>query len=129
MARPFRQVEGEVTIVNNSAYAAQNPGVRITLLGLGGIPEQPGWTVIRTENVIGIMQLQWDGGADYIIHGRWLGVTVADRGAIKAEIKRLFADGVLLMQREIVANSPEESRTQGILPRRMARCERDSAQS
>jgi hypothetical protein len=68
---PFRQVEGEVVITNRSRYAARNPGMRIELDGLGGIADQPGWAAISTENQVGIMKLQWDGGADYIIHGQW----------------------------------------------------------
>ena len=68
---PFKQVDGEIAIQNNSPYAAQNPGVRITLDGLGGIPPLQGWTVIQTANMVGITTFQWDGGSDYIIHGRW----------------------------------------------------------
>jgi hypothetical protein len=67
----YRQVEGRVTITNGSKYSARNPGMRIVLDGLGGISEQPGWTVIGQANQIGITSLQWDGGADYIIHGQW----------------------------------------------------------
>jgi len=68
---PYRQVEGRPTITNRSKYSARNPGMRIVLDGLGGISEQPGWTVIGQANQIGITSLQWDGGADYIIHGQW----------------------------------------------------------
>jgi hypothetical protein len=67
----YRQVEGEVTITNSSKYSARNPGVRIELDGLGGISDQPGWAVVGSANQIGITRLQWDGGADYIIHGQW----------------------------------------------------------
>lgn len=68
---PYRQVEGRVTITNSSKYSALNPGMRIVLDGLGGISEQPGWTVVGQANQIGITSFQWDGGADYIIHGQW----------------------------------------------------------
>jgi hypothetical protein len=66
-----RQTEGEVVISNSSKYAARNPGVRIELQGLGGMAPQPGWTTIAQEKKTGVSELQWDGGADYIIHGRW----------------------------------------------------------
>ena len=68
---PFRQCEGKLRISNSSQYSARNPGMRITLDGLGGVPDQPGWRVVDSENMIGIITLEWDGGADYIIHGRW----------------------------------------------------------
>lgn len=67
----YRQTEGEVVIANSSKYAARNPGVRVELDGLGGMAPQPGWTIIAQENQIGALKLQWDGGADYIIHGKW----------------------------------------------------------
>jgi hypothetical protein len=67
----YRQVEGQVRVTNSSKYSARNPGVRITLEGLGGISNQDGWTVTGSANQIGITSLQWDGGADYIIHGQW----------------------------------------------------------
>jgi hypothetical protein len=68
---PYRQVEGRVTITNSSKYSARNPGLRIVLDGLGGLSAQPGWTVVGQANQIGITSLQWDGGADYIVHGEW----------------------------------------------------------
>lgn len=67
----YRQTEGEVRVTNNSKYSARNPGVRMTLDGLGGIASQEGWAIIGSANQIGITCLQWDGGADYIIHGQW----------------------------------------------------------
>jgi hypothetical protein len=69
--KDYRQVEGRVTITNSSRYSARNPGMRITLDGLGGILAQEGWTVLSSANQIGITSLQWDGGADYMIHGQW----------------------------------------------------------
>jgi hypothetical protein len=67
----YRQVEAEVTITNSSKYSARNSGMRIQLDGLGGISDQTGWTVVGQANQIGITSIQWDGGADYIIHGQW----------------------------------------------------------
>jgi hypothetical protein len=82
---PFRQCEGSLRISNASKYSARNPGVRITLNGLGGIPEQPGWRVVASENMVGIITLEWDGGADYIIHGRW------SRTLPRLDVKGMFA--------------------------------------
>jgi hypothetical protein len=69
--KPYRQVEGQVRVTNSSKYSGRNPGVRITLEGLGGIRNQEGWAVTGAANQIGITSLQWDGGADYMIHGQW----------------------------------------------------------
>jgi hypothetical protein len=60
-----------VVLVNRSRYSARNPGVRIELDGLAGLPAQPGWTGIASETDIGTVAIQWDGGADYLIHGNW----------------------------------------------------------
>ena len=51
--------------------AARNPGIRIVLEGLGGLPEQAGWSTLAWPNMIGPTIFEWDGGADYIIHGKW----------------------------------------------------------
>jgi hypothetical protein len=72
-----RQIErspqsvGNVVLVNRSRYSARNPGIRIELDGLGGLAPQPGWTGIASENDTGTVAIQWDGGADYLIHGNW----------------------------------------------------------
>ena len=69
--RSFRQTEGTVTITNASKYSPHNPGIRIQLDGLGGMTVQPGWEILSMANQVGPALLQWDGGADYIIHGNW----------------------------------------------------------
>ena len=84
---PYRQCEGSLQITNASKYSARNPGVRITLDGLGGIPLQDGWRVVASENMIGIITLEWDGGADYIIHGRW------SRTLPRLNVEGMFAFG------------------------------------
>jgi hypothetical protein len=66
-----KQSEARVVIHNRSKYAARNPGMRVILDGLGGLVEQPGWTVIASENQIGPTAIQWDGGTNYMIHGSW----------------------------------------------------------
>jgi hypothetical protein len=69
--RPWRQTECQAIVRNKSRFAARNPGVRIELEGLGGLKEQDGWTILAWANMIGPTAIQWDGGADYLIHGRW----------------------------------------------------------
>jgi hypothetical protein len=29
------------------------------------------WDVLTTANMVGIRTIQWDGGANYIVHGKW----------------------------------------------------------
>ena len=67
----WRQTECQVVLVNRSRFAARNAGMRIELDGLGGLQEQPGWADVAWSNMIGRTAIQWDGGADYLIHGRW----------------------------------------------------------
>jgi hypothetical protein len=62
---------GTLVISNSSKYAARNPGVRITLQGLGRAGPQEGWVTIAETPYGPPEGLQWDGGADFIIHGQW----------------------------------------------------------
>ena len=71
VAAAWRQTEGHVVLWNRSRYAARNPGVRLELIGLGGLDEQPGWTVIASANQVGPTWFQWDGGVDGVVHGEW----------------------------------------------------------
>jgi len=69
---PWReQAQIQINIYNRSRYSARNPGMRIHLWGLGGLSDQPGWTVINTLGDRGPSAIQWDGGADFLIHGNW----------------------------------------------------------
>jgi hypothetical protein len=67
----YRQTEGTVVIRNESRYAARNPGVRIELHGLLGLKPPDGWDVVSWATTVGPTAIQWDGGANYIIHGKW----------------------------------------------------------
>lgn len=69
--KPDARLEASVTITNKSKYSARNPGVRISFQGLGGIREQDGWETLDYVPSLENRDLQWDGGADYIIHGHW----------------------------------------------------------
>jgi hypothetical protein len=67
----FRQVEGGVLLRNSSRYPARNPGVRIQLVNMGCIAPQSGWATTVTVNQLGPIEFQWDGGADFSVHGHW----------------------------------------------------------
>jgi hypothetical protein len=67
----WRQTECTVRLVNSSRYSARNASVRVWLDCLGLRRPQPDWTVLTMVNAIGPIELQWDGGADSLIHGNW----------------------------------------------------------
>src|ERR1019366_8299891 len=69
---PPDQPFGEITIINGSRYSARNPGVRIEFnsFGLPSMTLNDGWSTIST-NDLGVSAIQWDGGANYIVHGKW----------------------------------------------------------
>ena len=61
-----------VVLTNETKYAARNPGLRIQFDGLlfNGIP--PEWTSVeRWGEWNGLKAIQWDGGTDNIVHGKW----------------------------------------------------------
>src|SRR6266545_1846743 len=69
--RQYKQLDGTVSIENRTSYAARNPGVRIELSGIGGFRTQPGWASVAFASTVGLIAIQWDGGADLLIHGKW----------------------------------------------------------
>jgi len=72
---PYKQTWGQVTLTNRSRYAAKNPGVQIRLRGLFvdgfAVDWADGWSPVSSANQVGVYEVQWDGGADQIVHGRW----------------------------------------------------------
>jgi hypothetical protein len=59
-------------VVNTTKYAARNPGLRIRFDGLlfNGLPA--GWTSVeRWGEWNGLKAIQWDGGTENIVHGKW----------------------------------------------------------
>ena len=36
-----------------------------------GVGEQAGWQVTERVTTVGVTEIQWDGGADHMIHGEW----------------------------------------------------------
>lgn len=71
MVAPYRQSEAQVVVHNRSRYSARNPAVRIRFVGFGGIGDSPGWSTLDFVNMVGPTAVQWEGGADYAIHGNW----------------------------------------------------------
>ncbi len=67
----YKQLYATVYIENRSSYAGHNPGLRIELSGIGGLREQSGWSSIEHASTVGLIAIQWDGGADLLIHGKW----------------------------------------------------------
>jgi len=62
-----------IRIRNRSSFAAHTPAIRIDLVGLGGLKAQPGWTIGWVQrDPFNQQWAQWEGGADYAIHGHWL---------------------------------------------------------
>jgi hypothetical protein len=69
---PFKQADGRMILRNKSSVAARNPGVLIEFDGCALIKHNlEGWNPITFASTVGVTAIQWDGGADYIIHGRW----------------------------------------------------------
>jgi hypothetical protein len=67
-----KQAQGRVVVRNRSGYAARNPGVRVGLIGLGMLTTPEGWQATRSGNMVGVTEVQWDGGVDNMIHGKWM---------------------------------------------------------
>ncbi|WP_034090161.1 hypothetical protein [Streptacidiphilus albus] len=68
---PTNLLWGQVLLENSSAYAARNPGVRIRFDGLVGALQVGGWESVKEDDATSVTEIQWDGGADRMIHGKW----------------------------------------------------------
>lgn len=66
----FRQLQGDVVIRNRSPFSAHNPACRLELEGLAGVRD-PVWSPVAWNAMGDATVIQWDGGADYIVHGDW----------------------------------------------------------
>ena len=61
-----------VVLKNTTKYAARNPGVRISFDGLLYNVPPVGWTSVeRWGEKNGQKAIQWDGGTENIVHGKW----------------------------------------------------------
>jgi hypothetical protein len=67
----FKQTRATVVLVNAAGWSARNPAVRISFHGFINIADQEGWAVVDFKSSVGPVSLQWDGGADYLVHGGW----------------------------------------------------------
>jgi hypothetical protein len=64
------QPELIIQMANRSPFSARNPACRVTMLGFSGIGFSrvtEGWSYVGTGEDVA----QWDGGANYFIHGNW----------------------------------------------------------
>jgi|SRR5262252_4852936 len=61
-----------IRIHNRSRFSARNPACRIELKGLAGMfSSRDEWSFLRFALQGYAVLAQWDGGANYMIHGRW----------------------------------------------------------
>lgn len=110
--KPPEQPFGAITVINGSRYSARNPGVRIEFnsFGLSSMTLNDGWSISST-NDLGVSAIQWDGGANYIIHGKWsrklpsldfgsLESSISDRESLTMTVS-LAADGMTPVKTEI----------------------------
>ncbi len=64
---------GTVLLRNRTKYSARNPGIRIEFDGLLFYDAHSGWKPVERWHPEhnGYKAIQWDGGVDNIIHGKW----------------------------------------------------------
>jgi len=123
----FEQVRAKARIANSAPFAARHPACRIELIGLEGRDFGPGWTSVIAGPDAQPTVIQWDGGADGVIHGGWEQVLDLDFRSVvclaKGQAKmvaRVVADGAparvceipvdLLHPRDWLKRHPEWSR-------------------
>jgi hypothetical protein len=123
----FEQVRAKARIANRTPFAARHPACRIELIGLHGRDFGPGWTAVIANPEAEPTVIQWDGGADCVIHGEWERVLDLDfrsvvhlaNGPAKM-VAHVVADGApakvceipmdLLQPRDWLSRHPEWSR-------------------
>ncbi len=62
-----------ITVENTSDWSARNVAVRVDFRGIRRVPHSGGWDIADYHAAVTneIVALQWEGGADYAIHGHW----------------------------------------------------------
>jgi hypothetical protein len=61
-----------IAMENTSDWSARNVAVKVSFIGIRGVPLPPEWTIAGRDLVTGeITAVNWEGGADLAIHGRW----------------------------------------------------------
>jgi len=71
-ADDFKQLTCTVRVRNNSGYSAKNPMIILRLHDMAYAASLPGreeWAVVQFASTRGVTIVQWDGGANYSIHG------------------------------------------------------------
>jgi hypothetical protein len=59
-----------MTLECRTRVSAHHPAVRVELIGLKLLTPQTGWDVLESQEFSWTQKLQWDGGADAIVHWR-----------------------------------------------------------
>jgi hypothetical protein len=70
-AEDFKQLDCTVRVRNDSSYSAKNPAVVVRLQDMAFMPfgSMGEWVVVQFGSTYGVTAVQWDGGANYSIHG------------------------------------------------------------
>jgi len=73
-AARFKQTICTIMVRNDSSYSARSPAIIVRLRGMafnGEIErlQERGWVITNFANTQGVTEVQWDGGANYSIHG------------------------------------------------------------
>ena len=73
-AENFKQLVCTIRVRNDSSYSAKNPAIVVRLHDMAFVPdgdrlEKHDWAVIQFVSTHGVTVVQWDGGANYSIHG------------------------------------------------------------
>jgi hypothetical protein len=71
--RPADNLPLRITVENTSDWSARNVAVRVDFKSIRRIAHPGGWDIADYHAAITneIIALQWEGGADYAIHGHW----------------------------------------------------------
>jgi hypothetical protein len=61
-----------ISVENTSDWSARNVAVRVDFKGILNFKHPLEWTVAALHSTTGeVISVQWEGGADYAVHGRW----------------------------------------------------------
>jgi hypothetical protein len=62
-----------ISLENTSDWSARNVAVRVDVRGLRRLAHVPSWTIAAYHPYVTneVVALQWEGGADYAVHGNW----------------------------------------------------------
>ena len=61
-----------ISVENISGWSARNVAVRVDFKGIRNFKHPIDWSVAAVHSSTGeVVSVQWEGGADYAVHGRW----------------------------------------------------------